>query len=423
VYELASASVVYIIKPNGVTEKHSGRADSARFDQLEDKRTVHIFDAKAHSDHEPADSPAFLIEFSSRNQRSYAQTQRKPDMMMCCIPSYDVNELLRFCGRFNVPEEEVRRRCLEIGPSIRYVLVNEYAKSKAHTYSMAKTVKPDQLDAYIRDTHAATGSREAISACLLLVRVDESRFEDRLLAYNEENAIWEFASRTICEMVMDNAGSTAKSFIQNFITTVNRDGITKLKGVAGNFLELIVDDFLIDGSFQAARKLSDLPNLGVIPLKRLSLWQTPRVLKAGLATTIVEALRSCTDLDALFCFCKSFTAVDYSALGFRVVFQITTALTHPVQLEAMRTICLYVKKTYPLNPKVLLVFVVPAEVVSTAATGDWRRTQSFAFEVEEVDARGVHTIRKASRKFDQLPKEAQEDLDILEQWVVCYTPK
>lgn len=425
VYEIAAEGTVYVIQPNGDARRFSGLANKATVAELCDDETVHVYDAKAKTVHEPAVSRAFLVEFSSRNQNSYAQTQRLPGILHCCIPSYELEELLDVCHLFDVEPEELRRRYIEIGPSIRYLLINNYDVSKVHTHNMAKRVPPEQLEAYMNDNYATTGCHDDISACLLKVRVDESRFpSDPLLAYRDDHVVWEFASRELRDLVIKNAGTEADRFIRNFITRVDERGITKLEGLAGNFVELVVDQFLLTGCFQTARQLTDDTKRGNIPLGPLQLWTDVLQLVAGDAASLSEALSRCRDLASLFCFCKSFPAVDYSAGDFRVVFQITVSPTHPVNLEALRAICRHVRANYPDNPTVKLVFVVPKGAVSVGAHGDWRRTQSFEYYEYADDAgaaEGERTRRKVTRKFDNLPEDAKTDLKHLEQWVVCYT--
>ena len=46
--------------------------------------------------------------------------------------------------------------------------------------------------------------------------------------------------------------------ILNFITEVNLRGITKMKGCAGTFWEVVIDDFVVAGNFQTCRLLSEV---------------------------------------------------------------------------------------------------------------------------------------------------------------------
>ena len=52
-------------------------------------------------------------------------------------------------------------------------------------------------------------------------------------------------------LVLDTAQSdNATVFVKNFITEVNSQGITKMKGVAGNYLEqLVISKFISIGVF------------------------------------------------------------------------------------------------------------------------------------------------------------------------------
>jgi hypothetical protein len=192
-----------------------------------------VYDAQANGNDEPAGSRAFLVEFSSRNPRSYAQTIRRPRMLHCCIPSYELDELLFVCDMFAVPAAEVCRRVKEIGPSIRYILINDYATSKLRTFELACAVKPEQLDQYIDDFVGVTGITDDISACLLKVLVDESRFPDPLDAYLEYNVEWQFASQELCKMSLVHSETSAKKFLNDYIAMVDREQVASSEGPCG----------------------------------------------------------------------------------------------------------------------------------------------------------------------------------------------
>ena len=388
VYEVAELKVFYVIRPTGTVSIMSGFANLANVPELGEPGTVHVYDAKANANDEPAASRAFLVEFSSCNQRSFAQTLRRPRMLHCCIPSYDLDELLFVCDVFDVSADEVRRRVKEIGPSIRYILINDYAISKQRTFHLACSVKPEQLDRYIDDSIGVMGTVDDISACLLKVLVDESRFPDPLDAYLEYNVEWHFASQELCKTCLAKAETSAKNFVRNFITAVDRSGVARLKGLAGNFLELIVDEFLLVGSFQSARRLVDDDSVSatLAGLRLLNMGEIS--LQPGEAMNAEEAVGAFTNAAVLYSFCKTFAAVDFMALDFRVLFQITVSPSHPVQLEAIRTFCRYVKNKYPADPTVKLVFVVPEGIVPVVTTGNWRSTQSFVYVIEEELAPG-----------------------------------
>jgi hypothetical protein len=70
------------------------------------------------------------------------------------------------------------------------------------------------------------GTVHDISACLLKVLVGESRFPDPLDAYLEYNVEWHFAS--LCKTCLAKAETSAKNFVRNFITAVDRSGAKPL---------------------------------------------------------------------------------------------------------------------------------------------------------------------------------------------------
>lgn len=227
VYELCEQGVVLVIPADGpIRILNAVAATCGSVPELNERETVHVFDGKASACHEPYASEAFLIVTTSRNCRNYVQTSRRPDIYFYCIPSYDEDELLRQCARFQVEPEEVRRRCSEIGPSIRYILTNNYETSKVGVMDVARRITAEQMDVYIDDVNmfGASGKTD-IAACLLVVVVEEDLFEDPDDAYLAKNVLWQFASKFLCRLVMDKAKSDATTFIRNFITEVNLEDI------------------------------------------------------------------------------------------------------------------------------------------------------------------------------------------------------
>lgn len=155
VYESASLGLTYVISGSGEVTTVHGTADKASVPALNNTNVVHIFDAVAGGHREPV-----LLVFSSRNPNSYRQTERLPLMSRYCIPSYDVQELENFCDLFDVDSDEVWHRCAQIGPSIRYVLVNDYATTWTNTLTTVRAQRPriEDLNRYIDDCHTASGT-------------------------------------------------------------------------------------------------------------------------------------------------------------------------------------------------------------------------------------------------------------------------
>jgi hypothetical protein len=425
VYEIVEEDAVFIITSDGVVRRGEG---AAKIPYLNDENTVHIFDAKATETgaREPAMSDAFLVEFSSENSASFEQTSRRPAVVRYCIPSYTLGELLTVHEYFGVSEDEVRARVAQIGPSIRYVLVNDYAETFPATMDKAKNVTTAQFQRFLSPDASASLSEKDVSAGLLIVQVNEDDYpEEPWQAYKRFNASWSSASRNICQIVYKNTCTKAQKFVRQFITEVNTPiGLTRLKGVAGNFLVLMVEDFLTAREFQARRLCDDVP--GPLPLLPHCFWpewltvpENKLVLRAGEGLSIQRALEMNRDPRSLSSFCKNLTGVDYLACDGLLAFQVTTSLTHPVSFDALSAICAHAREHYP-GQTVKLIFVVPDELISRAGTGPWRMTQSL-HATTQVDADG--TTRKVGRysKFDKLDAEQKAMLANLEQWVVAYT--
>lgn len=304
-----------------------------------------------------------------------------------------------------------------------------------NTEALARFVTAEQLDSYIDDVNQfASSGKTGISACLLVVLVREDLFagSDKNLndAYLAKNVSWQFASKYLCALVLEKVKSNATAFIKNFITEVNKQGITKMKGVAGNFLELIIGKFLSVGKFDQCRKLRERRD-GEAPFEAIApLWGTPLTEHESDITAVPKALTQCMDMSLLYCFCKSFRAVDFAALGFRVLFQVTDSGSHLILLTAIKQICEHVRTTYGEEAKVLLLFVVPDEIVRTAP--NWQYTQSFTHYKDvttnkrkrgaaaDADPVDVKEWQNCQSKFESLSMGDRNVLRNLEQWIVCY---
>ena len=151
---MSEKKVVYVVHSNGRMYMCATPASAAVIPEMEntgDSRAIHVFDASASVSSEPAQSNAFLILTSSRNNTSYKQTERRP-VHRCVIPSYTLEELQLYCQPFDVTRDEVAWRCFQIGPSFRYILTGNYALTKKSTEEKARKVTAEQVDGYLEDT-------------------------------------------------------------------------------------------------------------------------------------------------------------------------------------------------------------------------------------------------------------------------------
>ena len=103
-----------------------------------------------------------------------------------------------------------------------------------------------------------------------------------------------------------------------------------MKGVAGNYLELVISKFISIGVFEKCRKLGEARDGGDRTLVNLQQPFNGRSLTVHESdiTTVLSALEKCTDESLLYSFYKCFPAVDLAAMGFRVVFQVTDSGSH-----------------------------------------------------------------------------------------------
>jgi hypothetical protein len=143
---------------------------------------------------------------------------------------------------------------------------------------------------------------------------------------------------------------------------------------------------------------------------------TPLKIEESNINNVKIALTKCTSDDTLYCFCKTFPAIDFAAKGFRITFQSTNSGSHSINLKAIRAICNHVRITYGENEKVYLIFVVPEEIVCGL---NWKYTQSFYYYVE-VEVEGIVRCSKKQTKFDRLTIKVQKELKNLVQYVLCY---
>jgi hypothetical protein len=132
VYEVSEKKVVFVVHSDCRMRMCAAPAFAAIIPELEnlgDSRAIQVFDASASVSSEPAQSNAFLILTSSRNNCSCKQTERR-SVHRCVIPSYTLEELQLYCQPFDVICESVASRYFEIGPSFRYILTGNYALIK-----------------------------------------------------------------------------------------------------------------------------------------------------------------------------------------------------------------------------------------------------------------------------------------------------
>ena len=210
IYEVSEAKNVYIIRSDGAMRIQPSPAASCVVPEMGvfgSERAVHVYDASAKANSEPARSNAFLILTSSRNTNNYAQSGRR-NILRCVIPSYTLEELALYSESFGLNVEELTARCFEIGPSFRYIIAddNNFAQTKLLTEAKAKGISAEQMDRDIDNNNLPGGDNSRdISACLVKAIVREEEFEDPDDAYLERNVVWEIASQKLCRIILEKA--------------------------------------------------------------------------------------------------------------------------------------------------------------------------------------------------------------------------
>ena len=422
---MSEKKVVYVVHSKGKMCMFATPASAAVIPEMEntgDSRAIHIFDASASVSSEPAQSNAFLILTSSRNNASYKQTERR-SVHRCVIPSYTMEELQLYSPTFNVTCEEVALRCFQIGPSFRYILTGNYDLIRKRTEENAKKVTAEQLDGYLENP-SQRGDSTDISACLIIAIVsEEDYYEDPNFAYTDENVTWKLASQSLAKIIVESKAGEAEKFIRNFITRVNANGLTKLKGFCGNFFELILDDVLRVGTFSQCRELTE-PITSSSSMEQqhtvqgiVLLSSCDRVVQESFVD-IPSALRTCGQQDTdnvFFSFCGTMPAIDFATAGFSVCFQATTADKHHINFDGISAICEHARTRFGVDAVVNLVFVVP----DASVFAKWKYTQSFTYTESALYGDKQLIQRKRQSKFGNLPSWMQDKIGNLRQMVVC----
>jgi len=426
IYEVSEAKNVYIIRSDGSMRIQPSPAASSLIPEMGvfgPERAVHVYDASAKANSEPAQSNAFLILTSSRNTNNYAQSGRR-NILRCVIPSYTLEELALYSETFGLNIEELTARCFEIGPSFRYIIAdNNFAQTKVLTEAKAKGVSAGQMDRYIDNNNLSGGDSRDISACLVKAIVREEEFEDPDEAYLDRNVVWEIASQKLCRIILETAESGATNFIRNFITEVDFRGLTRLKGICGNYFELVLEDYLKKGTFQNYRFLSEPGATEEVSGKsvEIQLFEQCDQVSQRTFVDIPTALLACGTPDKdkeFFSFCKSFPAIDFATAGFSVCFQATTSESHAINFDAISAVCEHVRQRFGDFVPVHLVFVVPDKKVFSK----WMYTQSYTYtdEVMEAGMNGEEVLvkRKRQMKYAKLSHEMQMKVANLKQMVI-----
>ncbi len=405
--ELASTIVITRDPSNGVLNISEVivKLSMTTIPSLLNPETIFIFDAKAQEAKEPPVTNAFLIETSSRNTRNYAQTMRT-DVEFYGIPSYSLTELLGIRHYFNLEENEVVGRCASIGPSFRYVLTKrDFTDVVKRVDDTIKNVDPGKISAYMDDTFINTNAHNDVSACLLKLSVENST---EMEAYKDKNLVWEIASKQITEKLINRRNTDAREFVKKFIA--ESLDIPKLKGVAGNYFEKFLPEFIVAGEYTMRKlvkpqsgnraKRIKQTNDEITQTKREKSW---KIVNEFTIHKVSDALQSCKRVNTLYNFSGTFPAIDYAAQRFQELFQVTVSARHSIVLEAILAICEFVQNSNPTGI-VKLYFAVPSSVYN-----NYTNWQSFSTKEGE---------RHVQRSLVELPEEVQNKLRNLEQYVI-----
>ena len=199
VYEVCEKKMVYVIRNDGGVRCVHGPASQGNVPELGDKDTIHIYDSTANDSRGPMRSHAYLVMFVERTCNRYRHIRRRWGMQYYSFPSYTMEELVSICHYFDVSPEEVRRRCLEIGPSIRYILVNDYEDCKIRIEEVARMATTSQVTDFLSNYQKHGVNMPSV---IMRVAVDEQKYgENPEDAYLEANVHWDYASQALKELV------------------------------------------------------------------------------------------------------------------------------------------------------------------------------------------------------------------------------
>ena len=125
---------------------------------------------------------------------------------------------------------------------------------------------------------------------------------------------WRFASELIVRTILKGIQGSAKTFVRNFIDEVNKRQLTRMKGMAGSYLEIIVDEFISSGKCANCRKLGERNN--VHRLEPYIIRAEPfEIVDPGIKS-LSKAFGNCLDPNALYTFSKSFPVTDFMISDF-----------------------------------------------------------------------------------------------------------
>ena len=273
------------------------------------------------------------------------------------------------------------------------------------------------MDEYLEDTSQRGDSKDILACLVVAIVSEEYYYEDPNAAYTDENVTWKIASQSLTKIILHRTAAEATNFIRRFITHVNKDGLTRLKGVCGNYFELILDDVLRLGTFSQCRKLTEPTTSSSSteqqqPVQEVTLFSMrDSVVHESFFVDIPSALHICGQQDQdniFFSFCGTTPAIDFATAGFSVCFQATTADKHCINFDGISAICEHVRIRFD-EAVVNLVFVVP----DASVFARWNYTQSFTYS---------ELGRRRQSKMGNLPAFMQDKIGNLRQMVVCAFP-
>jgi hypothetical protein len=418
VYELRRENVVYCWDSAKMkVTLTSCPASVATHPQLRSHATIFIFDAFTGSRHNaPPMTDAFKIVCASNNDQHYRAYVEAGLCCMFAVPSYGVSELLRVKQYFGVETDAILARCLEVGPSLRYVMSADYINVRNRQRLLAANIPAASLPIYMSSTSqfdggvTVYGRSSDVPASLLRLVVNESEHHNKVDAYRMENVYWYFCSREITAALVSAQFSDARSFIRRFVTLAcendDEPGVKKLMGLAGNMLELIAHEKIAEGNFSFRRLRRDGKQARLadeyIP-SRLELLEVQ--FPSGYSEPDKGAFEECNNAKVLYCFYGSFTGLDMVSNAWKDVYQVTVSIQHTINFAAIARICEFVRNrsAFPAEPDpVNLYFVVPKDLASK-----WNHERSFA-------------LGKSTCCFGDLTSEQQVQVGNLIQYVVYW---
>jgi hypothetical protein len=400
--------------------------NTATIPELKDPTAFYIYDAKAGNE-EPVYSSAKLILFSSTNELSYKQTQRRAGAVKLLYPSLSQEEFDFYASQLKVDVTRANQikqiighgkiRSLSTSPDELEYLVNaalarfDYQNILVYASSQNTFVRPGETGA-------------ANPAILLDAYVREENLEktNLLERYRFGKARWIILSESVRDSIINKYQSQAEEFLAKVVVSAGQTRTLEILGApVGRIFEILTPGLILSRGLTIEKFLKGEDIMIGGNLESLPAGYTEQ--KCDQIEDINYILDTYTNPDVLYSFCGTQKAFDYFIPPNNFL-QLTGTLTdrgqHTLLLTTVRKICQELQKRG-----------LVANFITTIKAGEqskWNKSpQSFVIDDNKVVA-AINTKEKSDRRkdkfklkgvrsFEKLPDETKRELGNLRQYI------